>query len=195
MRRSNKTYNYVIFYLIKYNLIYINMPIKYGELTINHNQYQTDIFQSLKLWLGFELCVNKETKFAFLFEDGEIYDASNNLTDFKFKFLNSSKHILPTYFEKGEKTYFYKQPTIIDNLQKIDFSSIFSSFNKFKKSNNLGSYYNSIYYHHKSSEKPEVFGLIHIKSSEIMPRYQFAYDSDEFTKEEIVYLIHYIFNS
>ena len=26
-----------------------------------------------------------------------------------------------------------------------------------------------------------------------MPRFQFAYDSDEFTKEEIVYLIHYIF--
>jgi hypothetical protein len=171
------------------------MPIKYGELTINHNRPQTDIFQSLKLWLGFELCVNKETKFAFLFEDGEIYDASNNLTDFKFKFLNSSKYKLPTYFEKGEKTYFYKQPTIIDNLQKIDFSPIFSSFNKFEKGNNLGSYYNSIYYRHKCSEKPEVFGLIHIKSSEVMPRYQFAYDSDEFTKEEIVYLIHYIFNS
>ena len=27
-----------------------------------------------------------------------------------------------------------------------------------------------------------------------MPRFQFAYDSDDFTKEEIVYLIYRIFN-
>jgi hypothetical protein len=42
--------------------------------------------------------------------------------------------------------------------------------------------------------KPEIFGIIRIKSNEYMPRFQFAYDSDEFTKEEIVYLIHYILN-
>ena len=28
-----------------------------------------------------------------------------------------------------------------------------------------------------------------------MPRFQFAYDDEEFTKEEVVYLINYIFNN
>jgi hypothetical protein len=54
--------------------------------------------------------------------------------------------------------------------------------------------YNSIYYCHKKSLKPEIFGIISIKSNEYMPRFQFAYDNDEFTKEEIIYLINNIFN-
>jgi hypothetical protein len=36
------------------------------------------------------------------------------------------------------------------------------------------------------SFKPEIVGLIRIKSTEQMPRFQFAYDSDEFTKEEVM---------
>ena len=34
-----------------------------------------------------------------------------------------------------------------------------------------------------------MFGLVRIKSTEQMPRFQFAYESDEFTKEEIKYFI------
>ena len=40
-----------------------------------------------------------------------------------------------------------------------------------------------------------MFGLVRIKSTEQMPWFQFAFDSDELTKEEIIYLIHHIFNS
>ena len=58
----------------------------------------------------------------------------------------------------------------------------------------IPSCYNGIYYCYKSNEKPEIFGIIRIKSNEYMPRYQFAYDDEEITKEEVIYLINYIFN-
>ena len=60
---------------------------------------------------------------------------------------------------------------------------------------NIKSVYNSIYYCYRDLTKQEIFGIIRIKSNGYMPRFQFAYDSDEFTKEEIVYLIHHIFCS
>ena len=75
----------------------------------------------------------------------------------------------------------------------MDFRPLFDSFN-YDASINTSSRYNSIYYCHKESNMPEIFGLLRIKSSEIMPRFRFAYDSNEFTKEEVIYLINYIFN-
>jgi hypothetical protein len=46
----------------------------------------------------------------------------------------------------------------------------------------------------KNALEPEIFGIVRIKSNEYMPQFKFAYDTDEFAKEEIVYLIHTIFN-
>jgi hypothetical protein len=51
-----------------------------------------------------------------------------------------------------------------------------------------------IYYCNKNLEELDVFGIIRIASSDHMPRFQFAYDTTEFTKEEVCYLIHHIFN-
>jgi hypothetical protein len=148
------------------------MPIQYGEVTIVKEN------KSLFNWI-----INKECleKFIFLFED----EISDTIVDFHFKFLDTCISVLPLYFEKNNKPY------------QIYFKSNLDSFNQLfidnPKYDKIESKYNCIYYCRRISFKsPDIFGLIRIKSTEQMPRFLFAYDSDEFTKEEIMYVIHYI---
>jgi hypothetical protein len=178
------------------------MPIKYGELTLIYDRKQT-IFSNLLMWLKSEDYSKKEYKYIFLFDDGEICDADDKLTDCKFKYCESCLTAAPLYFEKPIKnkedlystTYFSKKPnTDTPGVLALDFTALFSSYSKYNRLINIPSAYNCIYYRYKRSLNPEIFGLIHIKSNDYMPRFQFAYDSDEFTKEEIVYVIHSIFN-
>ena len=180
------------------------MQIKYGEVTIIHNTDKEDIFSRLSLWLNFEHSVSKKSKYIFLFEDGEICDVDNKLKDLKFKFFNNSLTKMPIWFEKNKennkennRTYFYKSPNEEENNNcSLYFSKLFSSYSKFNSSMNIKSSYNSIYYCYNYSENnPELFGIMCIKSNESMPRFQFAYDADEFTREEVIYLINNIFNS
>ena len=158
------------------------MTINYGELFIIKNE-QTKL-ESLMSWI-----TNKEIKpnYVFLFEDGEICD-SEKIVDFYYKFLDSFASSVPLYFEKTIKStphlkiYFDKKKKVFDPL--------FSNFSKYKLDNVIQSKYNCIY--ESLYTTPEKFGLIRIKSTDQMPRYQFAYDSTDFTKEEIVYLIEHI---
>lgn len=183
------------------------MPIKYGDLTIIHKE-QTNIFTSLTTWLGYEKYATKESKLIFLFDDGEVCDAEDKLKDFKYKFSSICLGFYyPFYFEKTEdkeesktkchfkRIYFFKKPLLDNKKNRLDFNPLFSSYTKFNHTLKEPSIYNCIYYCHKSGDKPNIFGIIRIKSSESMPRFQFAYDTEEFTKEEIIYLIHYIFNN
>jgi len=178
------------------------MPIKYGELTIIHdNESQSTMFRYVSSWLGYEQFASNKSKFVFLFEDGEICDLNNNVKDVTFKSVKSYLDFMPRYFEKTtenketyKRIYFYKDPVLNkSNKQSLDFTNLFSSYTLYNRSMNVASYYNSIYYCHKSSEKPEIFGILRIKSNETMPRFQVAYESDEFTKEELTHLIHHIF--
>ena len=171
------------------------MSIKYGELTINHTKEEPSVFTSLFMWFGYERRATKSSELVFLFEDGEIYIADDKVTDFGFKFVNSSINKMPIYFDKKDKTstYFYKTPVQKDDKLKLDFKPLFSPYAKYNSSMNIASSYNCIYYCYKSSKEPEVFGIMKLKSNENMPRFQFAYASDEFTKEEVIYLINYMF--
>ena len=175
------------------------MPIKYGELTIIFNKKETTLFTNVLMWLNYEKKPPKNSKYVFLFDDGEICDSNDKFTDFKFNFNMLSIMPMPLYFEKEikyKKTYFYKHPIKDKNNNlSLDFSKLFNSYSKYNYNITIESIFNSIYYTLTSEEsvKPEIFGIIRIKSNEYMPRFQFAYDSDEFTKEEIIYLIHYIF--
>ena len=104
-------------------------------------------------------------------------------------------YVLPIYFEKTIKTKDKKKHLLIYFEKKIKcFNQLFTNYPKYKSDMTIVSKYNCIY-DCCTSLKPEIFGLVRIKSTEQMPRYQFAYDSDEFTKEEIIFLIHHIFNS
>jgi len=182
------------------------MQIKYGEVTIIYDTEQQDIFTKLTFWLSWEQLIPKKPKYVFLFEDGEILDGDNKLKDLKFKFFNNSLLKVPIWFEKNKeniknkelynRTYFYKRPIQGENKNNsLYFSKLFSSYSKFNSSMIIESSYNSIYYYYKYSKNPELFGLLRIKSNESMPRFQFAYDADEFTREEVIYLINNIFNS
>jgi len=176
------------------------MPIKYGELTILYNEEEITVFSSLLMWLSYDIEPPKKSKFVFLFEDGEICDKNDKLKDFHFKFVDSSFRKTPIYFEKKienkeNSTYFHKDLTLNDKgYQTLDFRQLFASHSKYNSSTRIPSVFNSIYYCHKSSLKQEIFGILRTKSTETMPQFHFAYESDEFTKEEVIYLINYIFN-
>lgn len=180
------------------------MSIKYGDLTIIYNKKeQPDIFTRMLMWFTEDPLPQPKAKYIFLFDDGEICEADDKL-DYKYNFLNSALSVMPVYFEKtinpteninSKHIYFRKN---IDSENPNSFSSLnqlFSLYSKYDCSSNIKSDYNGIYYCHKSISKKEIFGLIRIKSNDLMPRFQFAYDSDEFTREEIVYLIRRIFGS
>jgi hypothetical protein len=181
------------------------MPIKYGDLTIIYDKEETTLFTSLLLWLKYERSPPNKSKYVFLFDDGEICDSDDKIKDINFQFFIGVSSVMPLHFEKTIKNkenhnrniYFYQTPIkdiSNDNRLSINFKKLFSSYSKYNFDIKIASIYNSIYYCHKDLSKPEIFGIIRIKSNEYMPRFQFAYDSDEFTKEEIVYLIHRMFN-
>jgi len=165
------------------------MPIRYGDLTIIYDQ--SNLFINFLVWMQAELRPPPNSKYILLFDNGDICDTDTK-TDFNFKFLNSSVSALPIYFDKNttsyNTTYFCKKT----NDNPIDPNKLFSSYSKYESF--IPSEYNGIYYCYKNLDKPEVFGLIRIKSNANMPHYQFAYDSDEFTRDELIYLIHSIFN-
>jgi hypothetical protein len=204
------------------NIIYNinNMTIKYGELTIIKDIEQSTL-SNLLYWITNEEHKVKKSKYIFLFDDGEICDAEDKLLgNFNFSFLNdinldlipfsftnSFMSKLPLSFEikskksENRRIYFLKGMDTEKTLGSLlDFNQLFKSYSKYMSDMKILSVYNCIYYCHKfllnsKTNQPEIFGLIRIKSTEQMPRFQFAYDSDEFTKEEIIYLIHHIFNS
>lgn len=172
--------------------------MKYGDLTIIHNkEEQRNIFAGLMMSLLFTTSQPSKSKYIFLFEDGEVFDVETNLTNFKYRFFNGVLTApLPTYFEKKEGNpnrtiFFLKKQTVSE-----DFNQLFSQYTKYNVLVNEKSEYNCIYYCNTSGcSKPEIFGLTHIKSNEYMPRFQFAYDSEQFTKEEIIYIIHSFFTT
>ena len=140
--------------------------MKYGELTI----CKEDILAS------FFSCFKSNDKYIFSFDE-EIRD---DIKDFQYTFFNSKFSVLPIYFENKQTYFREKYP---------DFNKLFSLYSKYIGS--VESDYNCIYYCHTGYSTRDAFGMVRIKSSENMPRYQFAYD--DFTKEEVMYLIHTIF--
>lgn len=177
------------------------MSIKYGEFAVIHNKEEESIFTYIyREWFDNEVKADKSSQIVILFEDGEICEINDKLKDFHYKFLDDSTMPTPRYFDKKttnekeyKKIYFKKDTEIINGIRQLNLTSLFKNYSKYAKENAIASAYNSIYYHHKNSDKPDIFGIVRIKSSESKPRFQFAYNSDEFSKEEVIYLINYIF--
>ena len=101
------------------------MPIKYGELTIIFNKKETTLFTNCLMWLNYEKKPPKNSKYVFLFDDGEICDSNDKFTDFNMLSIMP----MPLYFEKEikyKKTYFYKHPIKDKNNNiSLDFSKLF----------------------------------------------------------------------
>jgi hypothetical protein len=178
------------------------MTIKFGELTIIHDNDNDnfDIFSTLKLLFGRELDKTENSKAVLLFEDGLICEIDKDkIEDFNFKFIEDEYSTFPFYFKKNKEDkhhiYFKRKPKIReDGTLGLNFNNLFRSYNKFIKNMLMPSKFNVIYYSNKIEGEKELFGIIRAKSSETMPRFLIAYESEEFTKEEIKYIINYIFS-
>ena len=175
-----------------FNKLY--MTIKYGELTVIYTEKEQSMVETFFSWINEEEQKKEPSKYIFLFDDGTIYDETT-IKDFNFEFLNSCLNLMPAYFhrEKFVRIYFSKSNKEI-KTKKIDFDNLFMSYPKYNSSLHIKSVYNEIYYCNKNLGEHNVFGIKRITSSEHMPRFQFAYDTTEFTKEEVSYVIHHIFN-
>lgn len=173
------------------------MTIKYGELTIIINYKEQTIMDTFFRWVNNETPIELN-KYIFLFDDGIIFD-DTKIKEFKYIFLESYLKLMPMYFKqpiniKEDYNIYFCKSNKEQKTQKIDFDNLFMGYSKYNPSVNIESPYNEIYYCHKNLKKTNVFGMIHIPSSEYSPRFQFAYDSEHFTKEEVSYLLYHIFN-
>jgi hypothetical protein len=170
------------------------MTIKYGELTVIYNNKGQDIMNTFFSWINQEELKKESPKYIFLFDDGFISDETT-IKDFNYEFLNSYLGGMPRYIYNIpiNKVYFCKGNSE-KKTQKIDFDNLFMSYPKYDPSVDIKSVYNEIYYNLKIPNNIDVFGIKRIPSTEHMPRFQFAYDAHKFTKEEVSYIIHYIFN-
>jgi len=170
------------------------MPIKYGEITIIlDGENETFIRTIGRVLFNSELYVYDCSDIIILFDDNTIYNINDVSTHVNFKFCQSFTQELPLYFDCKEKSYFYKQPKITEGRLDLNFKKIFSPkiWNKYKL---VSSHFNCIY-ESLCGNKPEVFSLVKIFSTAKNPRFLFAYDSDKFTKDEIIYLINCIFRN
>jgi hypothetical protein len=195
------------------------MPIKYGEIFIKHNT--NNLWANAVFWFGYdEQPVSEDSTIIVKFDDDDIQEVSNKSTNVNFEFNNDTYYI-PTIVTIKRKCrdidiyindkYFRIEPKINnDGKRKLVFRNIFKNYEHYNSNNTVASYFNCIYSKVKviESEKVveserkaavftvkevEVFSVVRIKSSISSPRYQIAYDSNEFSKDELLVLINYIF--
>ena len=99
----------------------------------------------------------------------------------------------PIYIEIIDKcTFFFKSPTKVKGTKRLNFNSIFSNNKKYLTIKKEVSVYNIIYYN--LIDNNDIFAIMKIKSNEEKPRYLLAYDDKYFEKDDIIYLVNYIFS-
>lgn len=171
------------------------MPIQYGDLTVIIKPSSYSLLNSWFTWLTpDDEKSDEKTKCIFLFDDGEICDAEEKQKDvhFDISFSGISSDI-PYMFRKGKRCYFH---TILNsNYTLSSFEPLLGSYSKYKVNNYLISDYNCVYYMFHGSVKKDIFCMIRTMSTETMPCYQFAYDTDEFSKSEVIHMILHILTS
>jgi len=172
------------------------MNLKYGEITIIHN-WEDNWIINMRKWFNYETRASENSDIIILFDDETIY-GKNDLQESNFIIFKRLNDILPNYFERSSKdnnskTVTFKKKKPIENsyVKKLNFKEIFKYSDKFKKNKGIASDYNCIYY--CNSDTTEVFSILRIPSNEDKPRFLLAYDSDQFDKKEIFYLVNCIF--
>ncbi len=165
------------------------MTIQYCEITIIMNQ--DGFFKNITnlIFNNPESYADENSDIVILFDDKTIYNVKDSMINFEYHFVPSTRYGFPIYFEKKDinKTYFYTNPTSKDGELRLSFN-IFEKeiINKYKVN---GSIFNCIY----TCRNKDVLSILKIYSNNEKPRYLLAYEIDEFTKDEIIYLVNCIF--
>ncbi len=184
------------------------MPIQYAEVTII---MEPNMFRSVSRLFGNEPAANsKDTIIISFDEDGFVCDTKNTCKDGYLLDENgfvcdkkkeevcksftmgpiSFHRIFPLYFYMDDSSFFLKKATILhDGMMKMDFKPIFANNSKFATNNKIPSIYNCIYLRGGN----EVFSSLKMKSNEENPRFFLAYEDSCFTRNDIIYLVNYIF--
>lgn len=179
------------------------MTIKYAEITIIFDTENEGLFTNLKRnWLGYETICEENSDIIISFDDGKLSCVKDEFKDCNFEFFVGISNLLPIHFERGKRenekytnVYFAKDPEKkADGNLHLDFKKIFSSEIR-KKYKFVASCFNCIYYCHTHAEIKEVFSILKIYSNEDKPRFLLAYDSDEFNRDELIYLVNCIFKN
>lgn len=176
------------------------MKVKYCEIFVKHNI--EDLWTNATLWFGYdeETIISKDTTIVVQFDDEDIHDISNTSNNLDV----SWKGIAPPRFtiKRDDKhtMYFKVEPYTKKNGQKtLDILNIFEKYKKYNRDNTCASDFTCLYCTYKQHDdvdkKKLAFSLIRIQSSISTPRYQMAYNSLEFNKDEIMGLINCIFKN
>jgi hypothetical protein len=171
------------------------MTIKYGEIYVKHNT--ENLWTNMVFWVSHrEQTVSEDSTIVVKFDDGDVQEISNELFGTNDKIEIGKNFIIK--HDNAEHTYFKQNPEKeSDGTRTLCFRGIFKNYKIYDSNNNIASYYNSIYYKHKlvdtTVKKMDVFAILRVKSSVSSPIYKIAYDSDDLSKEEILYIINCIF--
>ena len=168
--------------------------MKYGEITIVYEKDETESFFSF-----FGLFKKRIIKnIVILFDDGDIYDTKTKYEDKNYDFLwpysgFEGRSVVPRYFDTKKNIYFKHEEVTRDGELYLNYDKTVFDNTIYKIDNLHASEYNCIYYKNRSLKKINILYLLRLKSSNESPRHVVFYDTDEFNKSEIIYLIHTIF--
>ena len=168
--------------------------IKYGEISVMHNL--DSILTKLYFFFGYdEQYVSEDSTIIIEFDDKEIHNTNNKVYDFTFRHYYDDTYLPSSFKMNNHRVYLNKYKN--DYSLDVRFTKLFNQFQKYDKNNNLPSYFNGIYFRHQSINgklcKIDKFGIVRLKSYIYSPIYQFAYDSKEFSKDQIIFIINSIF--
>jgi hypothetical protein len=179
------------------------MTIKYAEITVIVNEEEETIFRPIIRFFGYDNKFNDYDTIIISFDDGSVCDVKDKyINNNKFEFsCKGNEHIFPIYFEMNDKTFFYLNPNVIDNIKKLNFDTIMKDNKKYKKQTSIPtipSIYNCIFYIYEPSgtlKTTEVFAILKIRSNEVKPRYHIAYDDRYFDNSSVIYLTDFLFKN
>ena len=158
--------------------------MNYCEITIINKE---GLFNRLERLFGYEQIFSESATIDLVFEDdnGNIY--IKEFKEFNYEFLVGIVSNLPLHFKKnGNQIYFKKT--------ELDFTQLFANHEKIVKNKMIKSNYNCVYYSYINFEQIDVFSIVKIASPEsTTQRFILAYHLDEFSKDEINYIVECIF--
>lgn len=171
------------------------MPIKYSDVIIIKNIQEETIFTTISRYFSlgvYETIINDNDTIIVTFDNETVCDTKDEYIDKKYTFgdLNYDTSF-PIYFKTNKKEmYFYRTPIVNNGILKLDLKPIFKNCENYELENVQPSDYNLIY---ENCKKEVKFAIVRIKSNQEKPRYKIAYDSNDFDRTDIIYLINSIF--